>query len=100
MKLFTGFQRTDYQDILRAIGYFIDSHGYVDIRIIESDEGIVFQGRSSNGRNLGEYNYDTFLITEDQLKEMAREAYQRRRRKLPGTGERTSVPRPESSQFR
>ena len=32
MKLFRGLAKTDYQDVLRAIGLFIDEHGYTDVR--------------------------------------------------------------------
>ena len=45
MKLFRGMQRSDYQDVLRALGYFIDDHGYTDVRILETDDGLVLQGR-------------------------------------------------------
>lgn len=83
MRLFVGLEQSDYQDVLRALGYFIDTHGYVDIRIIESADGLVFQGRLSEAKNLGQYTYDTFLITDDQIKEMVRESYKRRHRKPP-----------------
>lgn len=83
MRLFAGLTRSDYQDVLRALGYFIDEHGYVDIRIVESDEGLVFQGRAPARQNLGEYTYETFLITDEEIKEMVRESYRRRRQKPP-----------------
>lgn len=83
MKLFRGLQRTDYQDVLRALGYFIDERGYVDVRIIESEDGLVFQGRKSSMQELGEYVFDTFLITDEEIKEMVRDSYRRRRQKPP-----------------
>jgi hypothetical protein len=45
MKLFRGLAKTDYQDVLRAIGLFIDEHGYTDVRTIEIEDGVVLQGR-------------------------------------------------------
>ena len=83
MKLFGGLERTDYQDVLRALGYFIDDNGYVDVRIVESDDGLVFQGRSTKRQNLGNYVYDTFLITDVEIKEMVRQSYRRRGQKPP-----------------
>jgi len=87
MKLFRGMQRSDYQDVLRAIGYFIDDHGYTDVRIIETDDGLVIQGRVANRRELGESSYDTFLITDDDVKVMVRDAFQRRGQKPPAYSE-------------
>jgi hypothetical protein len=31
--------------VLRAIGLFIDEHGYTDVRTIEIEDGVVLQGR-------------------------------------------------------
>ncbi|HMO56474.1 MAG TPA: hypothetical protein PKA05_21370 [Roseiflexaceae bacterium] len=83
MKLFRGLSRTDYQDVLRAIGLFIDEHGYTDVRIIEIDEGLVLQGRVANRREIGQSSYDTVLITEDDIKAMVRDAAHRRGQKPP-----------------
>lgn len=78
MRLFSGLTRTDYQDVLRAIGFFIDEQGYVDVRIIESEDGLVFQGRNPRRQQLGEQAFDTFLITDEEIKEMVRASYRRR----------------------
>ena len=40
MRLFRGLKRSDYQDVLRALGYFIDDHGYTDVRIVETEDGL------------------------------------------------------------
>ncbi len=83
MKLFRGLSRSDYQDVLRAIGAYIDEHGYSDIRIIETEDGIVLQGRVETRNNLGEASYDTFLITDDDIKKMVRDAFQKRGQQPP-----------------
>lgn len=83
MRLFRGFKRSDYQDVLRAIGYFIDDHGYTDVRIIEIEDGVVLQGRVAERSDIGDAGYDTFLITDEDLKVMVRDAYRRRGRKPP-----------------
>jgi hypothetical protein len=87
MKLFRGMKRSDYQDVLRALGYFIDDHGYTDVRIIETDDGLVLQGRVAERREIGESSYDTFLITDDDVKVMVRDAFQRRGQKPPAFSE-------------
>lgn len=87
MKLFRGLKRSDYQDVLRALGSFIDEHGYSDVRIIETEDGVVLQGRVHERRELGESSYDTYLITDDDIKTMVRDAFQRRGQKPPAYSE-------------
>ena len=83
MRLFRGMGKSDYQDVLRAIGLFIDEHGYTDVRIVEIEDGLVIQGRVADRRELGASSYDTFLITDEDLKEMVRTAALRRGQKPP-----------------
>ncbi|MEN9933497.1 MAG: hypothetical protein RLZZ387_76 [Chloroflexota bacterium] len=83
MKLFRGLSRTDYQDVLRALGHYIDEHGYTDVRLIEIEDGIVLQGRVPDRREIGVAGYDTFLITDEDLKEMVHDAFRRRGLKPP-----------------
>lgn len=87
MKLFHGMSRTDYQDVLRAVGYFIDKHGYTDVRIIEIEDGLVLQGRVPDRREIGAASYETYLITDEDLKEMVRDAFRRRGQQPPGFAE-------------
>ncbi|MCS6938501.1 MAG: hypothetical protein NZM94_04470 [Roseiflexus sp.] len=83
MKLFRGLEKTDYQDVLRTIGLFIDEHGYTDVRIIEIEDGLVLQGRVRERKGIGSSSYETFLITDEDLKEMVRSAAERRGQKPP-----------------
>ncbi len=80
MKLFEGLAQTDYQDVLRALGRFIDLNQYVDIRIIETEEGLIFQGRPSlrSGRVRPGPQFETFLITDDDIRQLLQDAYQQR----------------------
>ena len=87
MKLFRGMKSSDYQDVLRALGYFIDDHSYTDVRIIETDDGVVLQGRVAERREIGESSYDTFLITDEDIKVMVRDAFLRRGQKPPAFSE-------------
>ncbi len=83
MKLFRGMQRSDYQDVLRALGAFIDEHGYTDVRIIETEDGLVIQGRVTTRSEIGQSSFDTFLITDEDIRVMVRDAFQRRGQKPP-----------------
>lgn len=87
MKLFRGMNRSDYQDVMRALGYFIDDHGYCDVRIIETNDGVVLQGRVADRREIGESSYDTFLITDEDIKVMVRDAFRRRGQTPPDYSE-------------
>jgi len=87
MKLFRGMKRSDYQDVLRALGYFIDDRGYTDVRIVETDDGVVLQGRVAERHEIGESSYDTFLITDEDVKVMVRDAFLRRGQKPPAFSE-------------
>ena len=76
MKLFAGLSSTDYQDILRAIGAFIDEHNLRDIRIWEHEDGLIVQAR---GRDDSEGSpYQTYLLTDDDLRTLLQKAYERR----------------------
>lgn len=80
MKLFEGLSKTDYQDVLRALGRFVDLNNYVDIRIVETEDGLIFQGRPSprSGRAKPGPQFETYLITDDGLRQLLQEAYQQR----------------------
>ena len=78
MKLFAGLSSTDYQDILRAIGAFLDDNGLRDIRLWEHEDGLILQAR---GREDSESPYQTYLLTDEDLYALLHKAYERR--KLP-----------------
>ena len=80
MKLFAGVSVTDYQDVLRAIGALIDEQGLRDIRLWEHEHGMVVQGRRPDAEADG---FETFLLTDDDITAVMRDAYSRRG--LPGT---------------
>jgi hypothetical protein len=80
MKLFDGVSKTDYQDVLRAVGRFIDANQYVGIRIIETEDGLVLQGRPAlrSGKAKPGPQIETYLITDADLQNLLREAYAQR----------------------
>lgn len=87
MRIFRGLKRSDYQDVLRALGHFIDEHGFSDVRIIETEDGLVLQGRVAERHEIGVSSYDTYLITDDDIKIMVRDAFLRRGQKPPAYSE-------------
>jgi hypothetical protein len=77
-KLFQGMLKTDYQDVLRTIGHYIDEHGFTDIRLLETEDGLILQGKSSTGVARGDKRTETYLLTVQDVKDLMREAYTRR----------------------
>ncbi len=75
MKLFAGLSHTDYQDILRAVGAFLDERSLRDVRIWEHEDGMVIQARSHED---SESPYETFLLTDEDLSALLHKAYERR----------------------
>ena len=81
MKLFAGLSSTDYQDVLRAIGAFVDGNALRDIRIWEHEDGLILQAR---GQDDGEgSSYQTYLLTDEDLQALLHQAYERRNLPLP-----------------
>ncbi|MCC6626322.1 MAG: hypothetical protein IT340_02850 [Chloroflexi bacterium] len=82
MNLFRGLPGTDYQDVLRALGHFLDERGFRHVRVIEHEEGLLIQampvveGKVSN-------KYETFLLTDAAIQRLLTLAYERRQ---PGVG--------------
>lgn len=87
MRLFRGLKRSDYQDVLRALGHFIDEHGFTDVRIVETEDGLVLQGRVAERHEIGVSSYDTYLITDEDIKVMVRDSFLRRGQKPPAYSE-------------
>lgn len=76
MRLFPETNKTYYQDILRSVGAFIEEANYRDIRILETEDGLVVQGKLA--REDGSIATETYLLTVDDLQTMLNEAYQKR----------------------
>lgn len=78
MKLFAGPGRTDYQDLLRAVGAWLDEQHLLDVRIWEHADGLVLQGRPG-----ADDAYQTLLMTDDDLRDLLSDAYRRRGNNVP-----------------
>ncbi len=81
-KLFEGMAKTDYQDVLRTIGHYVDEHGFSGIRLIETEDGLILQGKIGTGELRGEKKTETYLLTVQDIRDLMREAYTRRGKKI------------------
>lgn len=85
MRLFSGLDRTDYQDILRAIGRLCDANNWRNLRIVECDEGLIVQYTVG----VDEREFTTYLFSDADLQGMLRESYTLRH---PGAGRLLNTP--------
>jgi hypothetical protein len=76
MKLFAGLERTDYQDIFRAVGALLDEQRCRDVRVWEHEDGIILQARLLEEGDGAMYK--TYLLTDDDIRELLTNAYHRR----------------------
>ena len=81
MKLFSGLEKTDYQDVFRAVGVLLDEQGCRDVRLWEHEDGIILQARLiAEGDGAA---YQTFLLTDDDIRDLLARAYRRRESSTP-----------------
>jgi hypothetical protein len=78
MKLFVGLERSDYQDVLRALGLYLDEHQYTNVRILETEEGLVVQGVRRQADGTLSSRHESYLFNEQDLENILQVAYQRR----------------------
>jgi hypothetical protein len=68
MRLFPESNKTYYQEVLRSVGAFLEQGNFRDIRVLETEDGLVVQGKIT--RNDGSSITETYLLTVDDLHEM------------------------------
>lgn len=104
MKL-QGMTATDYQDVLRTLGLYVDEHGLSDISVIETDDGFMLQGTATtDGTGTGSMR-KTYVLTAQEIRDLLRLAYGYRARKSRETNGREKQARilrrmPEAPPFR
>ena len=94
MKRYDGQARTEYQDLMRALGHFADEQGLRWLRMLEVEEGLLLQGVRSRpaGADGPEPTLVSRLFTEEDLTALLQRDYRRRRRpcraspRQPGRG--------------
>lgn len=68
-----------YEDILRAVGRYVDQHDLQDVVVMQIEEGVLVRGVApvSDRRSAGR-QYVQHLFTQDDLEQIDEEARRRR----------------------
>lgn len=61
-----------YSEVLRVIGAYIDRAGLSDVRVLETDEGMVLQGRQMQGEMAGQS--ETYQLTKEDIETLLADA--------------------------
>lgn len=69
-----------YSQILRTIGAYVDNARLSNIRIIETDEGLILQGIVMDGERMGQH--DTYQLTTDDVENLIYDAFAKRGTKI------------------
>ncbi len=69
-----------FSEILRVIGRYIDSNRLSEVRIVETEDAIIVQGRVTQGERMGEI--DTYQLSIEDLAELRQDALLQRGVKL------------------
>jgi hypothetical protein len=75
----TGMHRFEYEDVMRALGYFIDQNNLREVCIVELREGILLRGTSFTANRSGYQTLsESYLFTNEDLERIIEESYERR----------------------
>lgn len=85
MRFFDGLDRTDYQDLLRAVGRECDQADLCDLRVIETDTSLHLQFRYLNELDSG---FQIFRYADAALLDLLQGAYA-----LRGAGPESQPPK-------
>ena len=78
---YSGSGRVDYEDVLRAIGHFIDEHSFKEVCIIELEEGILVRGLVYSAHRAGARTIsEAYLFTNEDIDRILEEAYAQEQR--------------------
>ena len=69
-----------YSEILRVVGSYIERAHLAEVRILETEEGLILQGLVTQGEREGER--DTYQLTTDDIGALLTDAYAQRGKKM------------------
>lgn len=72
--------KVPYAEVLRALGMYIDASHLVDVRFLEMDDGLIFQGTVMEGKQAGEHH--TYQLSVDDIKGLIEDARAKRGKRL------------------
>ena len=88
----TGTGRIEYEDVLRALGYFIDQNNLSEICIVELREGILVRGIAKIANRGGlQTMSESFLFTNEDIERIVNEAHARRQQAQPQPEQRKGL---------
>lgn len=65
-----------YSEIFRLVGAYVDRAHLTEVRVLETEEGIILQGLLSTGEHIGERA--TYQLTSEDIEELLDEALGKR----------------------
>jgi hypothetical protein len=79
MRLFADSPRQYYQDVLRVVGKFAEDHRFTDLRVLETVDGVIVQGRAESASPT-DYTLttETYFLSVEDLLQMMRSALKAR----------------------
>ncbi len=69
-----------YSEILRLVGQYIERSDLSDIRIVETADGLILQGRVMRGERAGQA--DTYQLTPEDITALLEDAFSQRGKRL------------------
>lgn len=69
-----------YSEILRLLGQYIERVDLAEIRILETDEGLILQGRVMRGERAGQC--DTYQLSPEDISALLEDAYTQRGKRM------------------
>lgn len=69
-----------YAEILRVVGQYLDQSNLSEIRVLETDEGLILQGLETQGPKVGERT--TYEVTVDDIEALLEDAYAQRGKRI------------------
>lgn len=88
----TGSGRIEYEDVMRALGYFIDQNNLSEVVIVELREGILVKGIAKMTNRSGYQTMsESFLFTNEDIERIVNEAHARRQPPPPEPEQRRGL---------
>ena len=75
-----GAVHMSYSQIFRTIGAYIDNNKLANVRIIETDEGLILQGLALEGDRAGQL--DTYQLSVEDIENLIHDAFAQRGKKV------------------
>ena len=69
-----------YSEVLRLVGQYIERANLSEIRIVETDEGLILQGIVARGAREGES--DTYQLSPEDISALLEDAYAMRGKRV------------------